>query len=367
MGCVGGTAAAAGTESGGSGGGASGGASPVNSCTPIDCTDYQNSDPACGYPEPGQLGAGPSILGSSDGVLSGFLELTKLYFIADAGADESKAVFSVDVTTGDRTFISGALEDPANGTMTRGNGPFVLSARDLARGPEGLYLYNEPEVILVNEDTGDRTVAWSNVTHGCMIAGNKAQLRSELEFDSDGSLLMLGFGEAAAVLRIDLATKICTTVSLALPSGDVNQVGTGPDFYDFRSLSLNLETGKLYTSNFTNEALIEIELSTGDRVRKSSSSGSTPVGEGPAAGTQSILAAQDVVYAARGSASNSEVLTKIDLATGDREAILPFNGPVGNVSEPWLYGEKDGCFYLGRGGAIYAFDADSRNSNIVSY
>ena len=367
MGCVGGTAAAAGTESGGSGGGASGGASPVNSCTPIDCTDYQNSDPACGYPEPGQLGAGPSILGSSDGVLSGFLEGTKLYFIADAGANESAAVFSVDITTGDRTFISGAIEDPANGTMTRGNGPAVLSARDLARGPKGLYLYNEPEVIVVNEDTGDRTVEWSNVTHGCMIAGNKAQLRSELEFDSDGSLLMLGFGEAAAVLRIDLVTKSCTTVSLALPNTDVNHVGTGPDFYDFRSLSVNLETRKLYTSNFTNQSLIEIDLSTGDRVRKSSSSGSTGVGDGPAAGTQSILAAQDVVYAARGSASNSEVLMKIDLETGDREAILPFNGPVGNVSEPWLYGENDGCFYLGRGGAIYAFDAASRNSNIVSY
>jgi hypothetical protein len=368
-GCVGGTSSAAGTEgdSSGGAGGAGGSTSPVNSCTPQDCTNFDNDDPACGYPEPGQLGAGPSILGDSPEVLSGFLEGTQLFFIADAGANESMAVFSVDVTTGDRTFISGAIEDPANGTMTRGSGPAVLSARDLARGPDGLYLYNEPELIRVDEATGERTVVWSNVEDGCIVVGNKAQLRSELEFDSDGSLLMLGFGEAASILRIDLSTGSCTTVSLALPKGDANQVGSGPDFYDYRSLSLNLDSGKLYTSNFTNQSLIEIDLSTGDRIRKSSSSGSTGVGEGPATGTQSILAAQTVVYAARGSASSSEVVTKIDLATGDREAILPFNGPVSNVSEPWLYGEIDGCFYLGRGGRIYAFHAGSKNSNIVSY
>jgi hypothetical protein len=363
LGCVGGSSAAgSGTNSTGTGGSGPAG------CIKVDCSIEANqSFPECDYSaEPGTIGEGPPFLGESPDVRRGFVDGGTLYlaFRGDAGG----SIFSVDVGTGERTFLSGTIEDPQTGPVPRGTGPDLATPWDVARAPDGkLYALTDNDmgrqILLVDESTGDRQLVVNLSAPPCSVGEESVQLDPQLEVLPGGNVLLIGDADGGSGLfEIDVSTGVCTTISFA--SDDANQVGRGPLFYDFKSLTL-IE-GKAYVSDAASESLVEIELSGGNRLRVSSSDTATPVGEGPYAGTDSLLASGASVFAARDSYNSSAVLVETDLSTGNRTERLSLGGPVSNASEPWLYGERDGCFYLGSRDTLYVYDPASGLSNRVS-
>lgn len=362
---VGGSSSAGGGDSSGGGGE---GASDVNACAPVDCSDTANSSfPECSSsPDPGVLGNGPSFYGSSPEVGPGFMEGSTIFLTVKPSSSGDGALFSIDVTTGDRTWISGVWEDPQLGTQTRGAGPDFGTPLDVARGPDGLYVMVNSDLgrqlLIVDEVTGDRVQAMNLAEPPCQVGTENVLMNPELEVDSDGTVLVLGsvLG-SAGLFRLDVGADTCAAVSFA--SADEHRLGSGPEFYNFQSL--DLADGVAYTNNSSTNSLVAIDLATGNRTRVSSSSSATPVGEGPGAGQNSIQVEPGLVRAARGNAG-SDVLVDIDLATGDRTAIFSKGGPAFNTSAPWLYGSRDGCYYLGDRAAVIAFHPPSGLSNTIS-
>jgi hypothetical protein len=362
VGCVGGTSATGTTDSS-SGAGGSGPAG----CIKVDCSVPANeSTPECDFSaEPGSIGEGPPFLGDSPNMRRGFVEGSTIYLPFHDGS--SGAVFAVDVESGARTFLSGVLEDPQTGPQPRGSGPSLGTPWDVARAPDGkLYVLVDNEmgrqILLVDEGTGDRSPAADLAMFPCSVGEETVQLDPQLEPLPNGNVLLIGDANGGSGLfEIDVASDACTTISFA--SDDANQLGTGPRFFDFQSLTLG--EGRAFVSDANSSSLVEIDLSNGNRLRVSSSDSATPVGEGPLSGTESILALGDSVFAAR-DAGGSAILVETDLSSGNRTEYFSTDGPVSNPSEPMLYGELDGCFYLGSRDTLYVFDPASGRSNRIS-
>lgn len=365
FGCqVGGSSSAGGgsdTSSGGAGGSGA-------SCIKVNClAEVNQTKPECDYSaEPGTVGDGPPFLGSSPDLGRGFLEGGTLYVAYDSGSGDG-AIFAVDASSGERSFVSGVLEDPQTGPQPRGSGPAIGTSWDVARGANGALLVltdNDMgrQILSVDEATGDRELVVSLATPPCMVGEETAQIDPQLEVLSSGNIALIGSANGGAGLfEIEFGTGECSIISFA--SDDENAVGSGPLFYDFRSFALR--GGKAYVTDSASSSLLEIDLETGARLRLSSSSGATPVGEGPFSGTESILVSEEFVHAARESFS-SGVLVRTSLSTGDRTEFLPTAGPIDNASQPWLYGEDDGCFYFGAGHTVYVFELASGVSNRIS-
>jgi hypothetical protein len=361
--CVGGSSAtSSGTNSTGAGGSGPAG------CIKVDCSvDANESTPECGYSaEPGSIGDGPAFLGDSPDLRRGFVENATVYLTYRAG--ENGAVFSVDTQSGERTFLSGVIEDPQTGPQPRGIGENLGSPWDVGRAPGGkLYVLVDNDmgrpILLIDESSGDGEQVVDLSMAPCSIGGESVQLDPQFEVLPNGDLLFIGDANGGSGLfEIDAATNLCTTLSFA--SDDANQVGTGPRFYGFRSLTL--ADTKVYVSDEPSESLVEIDLSTGARLRVSSTDTATPFGEGPYSGTESLLAQGGSVLAARDSLYSSGILTETELATGNRTELFVLGGPLSNPDQPWLYGASEGCFYFGNRDTLYVFDPASGLSNRVS-
>lgn len=367
---VGGTSSGVG---GAGGAGGTGGGGETSTCAPVDCSIYDNSmDPRCQHdPAPGALGSGESFFGSSPGLMRGFVEGPSLYVAFTANSSEG-ALFRVDLATGDRTWLSGRWEDPQQGTQTRGAGPSLGAPYDVVRAPDGglfVMVANElgRQLLHVDEASGDRTLAKdiASMANLCkLIDMANVSLEYELEVGPNGAPLVVGDAAGGAGLfELDVENDTCSTISFATDDG--NRVGEGPEFSEFKTLTI--QGGKAYTSNPGSYSLVEIDLATGQRRRFSSSSSATPVGEGPPAGAESILAGSGVVYAGRPSTSTSLIVTEVDLATGDRTELFQESGPLGNSSSVLhVYGEVDGCFYLGDRGTLFTYDPKLKRSNALS-
>lgn len=370
LGCdVGGASSAGGGSTEGTGTGAGGG---LPACIEIDCSLEENDpDPRCStIADPGELGDGPPFLGESPQLRRGFLDGQTLFVSFQSGdSDADAAVFSVDTATGLRTFISGVLEDPVSGPQPRGSGPSLRTLWDVTRGPAGtLYALVDNDtgrqVLSIDEISGDRALVVSLATPPCEVGGEAVQVEPQLEVRaSTGGILLIGYANGGSGLfEIDPSSGLCTTRSFA--SDDENRVGTGPTFYDYQTFVPFGE--KVYATDEASESLVEIDIPSGNRLRLSSTDAATPVGEGPYSGTQSTLVTGGRSYAARDGSSGSNVLVATDLASGDRIGYLSKGGPVFNPSKLWLYGEEDGCFYVGAAHTVYVFHAESGLSQRLS-
>src|SRR6185295_8462419 len=81
-------------------------------------------------------------------------------------------VLAIDLTSGDRTLVSGAANDVRTGVQMRGTGPALGHVYDVDRGPDGrLYTFGANGVHAIDATSGDRTMIAPGGAAACMHAG----------------------------------------------------------------------------------------------------------------------------------------------------------------------------------------------------
>jgi len=198
-----------------------------------------------------------------------------------------KGVISVDLTLGDRAYVSpvptlgegpdvyplfsafvdGVLYvadtsslntlDPQLGTLVQvsgpkmGAGPNLQGIRGLAVEKDRAYVIEHDRLMAIRLDSGDRVVLSDTGSPGPSIADPEG-----LAVNESGYAYVLD-GTHDAILRVDLLTGTRT-----LASGD--GVGSGPELMLPDAIAPDLDRGRLFVADSV-LGLVEIDVATGDR------------------------------------------------------------------------------------------------------
>ncbi|MEM8816259.1 MAG: hypothetical protein AAGE85_10545, partial [Pseudomonadota bacterium] len=170
------------------------------------------------------------------------------------------AVISVDLATGDRSLVA---------QTSRGSGEPAFSPVDVDVDTAGNRLFVVDEfrrsLIAVDMSTAERTAVSVDLPTLDDSYG--------LAFDDVGNRALFLDPDSQAVLAIDLSTGMIDVVS------QTNNVGSGPDLSFPRDLSIDRANNRLLvTELFPPEAVLAIDLATGDRAYLSAAGS---VGGGP--------------------------------------------------------------------------------------
>lgn len=356
----------------------------------IDCTDSaQSQTDVCVRPSNSTVyfGEGPSIDGLppfGGQYFGGVIDPAgnRLLIGVGWGLDDGRQgmVMAIDVDTGDRTVLSGQYEDPAAGKVVTGAGPELGFVRDVALGRDGaLYVLNSPnsadesEVLEIDPATGDRAYLWvqGDPAYGqCVINGSDALLVPwSFAVDNDGSFYFAvaePFDSATGIVKLSPDGAACTVVSLW--GSDPEAVrGAGPET-NATFTGLRLRDGALLAIDGQNKGLFRFDPATGDRTRLSN----PELGVGPEIGTQWLDwdARGEGVWTSGAFAGNSTVLTRVVLASGDREAVPLEAGPayygLQSGGAIFQHPTKDLLLMVVDSYAVVLLDPASGNSNNLS-
>lgn len=238
------------------------------------------------------IGAGPSLsapIGVEAGPADGHALVLDVF---------ARALFDIDLATGERTVVS-ALDNPASGP--------VITARNMTlQTPERALLSTTSAVYAVDLTTGMRTLVASNglgsgpafSTINCIVYHPTRARAFVGNYDS---------GTGVTVLSLDPVTG-----DRALVSG--LGIGGGPIFQDIEELALDEAGDRLFATDMDIDTIFAIDLPTGDRTVVASSD----VGAGP-----NLRIASGMVYdSATGRLLVAdrivETFYEIDPAVGDR-------------------------------------------------
>ncbi|HET6585559.1 MAG TPA: hypothetical protein VFG69_19000, partial [Nannocystaceae bacterium] len=342
---------------------------------PVDCLDDANAEELACTPfiqlDPGSIGAGPHFgIGMFPGVLGGFVDDANERLVVGTrfGVDVEPggAVATVDLRTGERVFVSGHWDDPANGPMELGSGApidFVFDVAPTAAGWVAIgQLGGDTVIVTVDPATGARTALTPEGGSGCTDPDG-----IEIVIDpyaiavaDDGTVMTTFRGTDAGIGIVGYADGGCAVVSRMGGAGA--PIGGGPDQSGGYFVDLAIDGATLWGLEWQSQSVFSIDIASGQRKRISSSSSSTAVAEGPPVRGQSlaVTASGIVTY-------DDEGITLVDPATGNRTAVL-VDGPLvlgvdGHVlahpNAPWLV-------VLGDVG-VGVLDTATGNSNIVSF
>ena len=303
--------------------------------TLLDCNNPENS----AVPTTARVGTGPSLFPlmftATIRIGPGYLDPVKREFYPAISFDDSRGayqgfVLGVDLDTGNRRLVSGSI--PGQGD--RGNGPPIDGPRVTDIGPDGkLYVWSESAVHMkifrVDLDTGDRELVWSDydftqtdtniAEHAqCEIPTGNGQTtypqtnENGFAVGPDGSFYVnvFQFG-AGGVAKIAPDGHACSWLTLwdAASVGDptFKDVGTGPagDNTNFTALKYNKATNTVWGIGFFG-SLTSIDVATGDRTAVMDVRGGT--------GTYSIATSTELQIAVLGGTdAPASVITVIDL------------------------------------------------------
>lgn len=342
---------------------------------PIDCLDDANSAELACTPwlqlDPGSIGEGPHFgIGMFPGVGGGFLDAANERIVIGArfGVDVAPGgmVATVDLRTGERTFVSGHYEDPANGPTQVGSGAPLDFVHDVAPTATGWVALGQvgfdTAIVTVDPATGARTSVTPDGGSGCADPeGNEITIDPyTIAVTQDGTVLTTFRGSNPGIGVVGYDADGCHVVSRMGAVGP--SIGMGPEQTGGYFVDIEVDGGTLWALEWQTQSLFSIDLATGNRKRVSSSSNTTTVGEGPAIGTQSLAVtdAGIVTY-------DDETYTLVDPSTGMRTAI-PMDGPLvygadGHVlahpNAPWIVVLAD----VG----VAVLDTATGNSNVISF
>lgn len=366
---------------------------------PTDCRPTTASAQICLRPSnvpAGTFGTGPSprsLGGFSVEINGGFVDTANNRIVVGVshGTDDARKVLVMgyDLTTGNRSVISGIFEDPSSGMTMRGTGPAVGFIKDIRLGPDGkYYALNSPDsgdgatVLRIDPATGDRTLVWAgaDAMFGQCPSGlsNNPHIMPSpwsLEVEPTGSFLM-GFGGSPAgsglgVLRVSADGRTCTFVTLAGRANDSMSVGGGVTLMGSDIRGLFLHGGALYATHGLTASLLRIDLASGMRTRVASSANQTSVGTGGTLGVGWVTydARRMSLLTTGQFASNDTIVSWVDSTNGNRN-VLEVAGPAyrgfQNGGGIWVR-PSDGMILMAVDGvSIVAVDPATGNSNIFS-
>ena len=169
-------------------------------------------------------------------------------YIIDAG---SKAVYQVDIATGDRTIISN-ISTGTGDAFSGCYGIILNSAETLA------YVVNafSGNLMSVDLSNGNRVIVSSNSSVG---SGQPLGFSKSITFNSDQTkIYAFSQGTIDNILEVVLANGNRTIIS-------DNSTGIGHYFNNPGTISLHPDGNHIYTFDSTERALVKVNLSTGNR------------------------------------------------------------------------------------------------------
>ena len=244
-------------------------------------------------------------------------------FVADSGLD---GVVEVDLANGNRTLIS------ADGV--RGTGVALTVPRDvdidLANNRVLVVGTGADALVSVNLATGDRTII-SDLNTG--IGPNFNSPRGVTYDMANNRALVADAGNGAeGIVAVDLADGNRTEISG--PNQGMT-IDLGADFDSTRGVVIDTANNRLIAVDDEITALVAIDTATGDRTLIEPFTPPEPsVGNGPALVNPTGIvydAARDAVYIADDGAN---AIIAVDLATGDRQPVANESSPGEVVDEP---------------------------------
>jgi hypothetical protein len=285
--------------------------------------------------------AGPTFI-MARGIASS--DMTRSIYVSD---EDRAAIIEVNPETGARTILSG---------RERGVGPALVSPEGIGVDADGNVLVADPELgalVRVNFQTGDRSLVmrtgagagpyltWPRLIGGdgehlwALDTNNEAivaidrtsgarELLGALPTDLGGNrataAIMQGDHAGAYVLKPRSPAPL---IRISFPSGQVLPVassdrGTGPGFNYPQALAWEELDRKLLVLD--GATLLRVDVNTGDRTELSGPN----VGHGPAFVGPSavIMLTAETTFVSDLGGGTQPLLFKVDLRTGDREAVI---------------------------------------------
>ncbi|AAF10305.1 hypothetical protein [Deinococcus radiodurans] len=365
----------------------------------------------------GSVGEGWPFLtgGLGESVGSGFVNAQEnaLYVPSEVGVQKDRlgGVVRVDLATGNRTLVSGALD----ATVSRGsgvawNGPRGEKAtlyelgrvRAVRPGPGGtIYALvdkgstERTEVLQIDPKTGNRNIVWANkvaddgydpvaeprsikaleLKQGINEATLCERFKPSWSFETDGKNLYFFF-EKEGLARVQPGGK-CEWVSRYTASGD-SVTGSGPSFGTFMGYWTVMQGQNVAVVGGPSiDALVSFDTRTGERrfISRHDNVPAKRIGKNDVfVGYSGAPAFNGKVFATTGYVGfESPFLTIIDPKTGDRTAIEDWKGSLsgsagGRSSEMQVVAALPGRdeFILYYNGALHVANPKTGNSYVLS-
>ncbi len=211
------------------------------------------------------VGTGPPFLGPRFVALAAGGQV----LVADRSLPGIYAIVRVDPATGARTTISGCANATCSAVV--GAGPAIRRLFGIALGPDGrLFVADDLAVYAIDPDSGDRVLLSGCADAHCAVpvgAGPAFGEPADLVVAKDGSLLVpyrLEGSLFGSLRRIDPATGERVLIS-GCESLDCDSVrGGGPAFAEPFGVGFD-RRGRLLVSDSRLDALLRVDLGTGDR------------------------------------------------------------------------------------------------------
>jgi hypothetical protein len=243
------------------------------------------------------VGTGP-LFGSTRGIT--IHHESKTAFITNTLLGGSY-IIKVDLTNGNRAIVS---------NFEVGIGPFMTAIYDVIVNPLGTELFssdiNDGAIYKINIESGDRSYLKP------AVLGQNASIIYSLFANSTFTQAFAVNGRTDSIFKIDLVTGAIVVISNST-------IGAGPVFGTPWAIVLNNNDTSAYVTDSILTALFKVDLSTGDRTIISDST--TGLGAAFADPVDLAINSQETTAFIVDASRPFGKLIRVDLATGDRQAI----------------------------------------------
>jgi hypothetical protein len=316
---------------------------------------------------PGSVGAGPAIDYSGvplQEVMGGAIDGQTLFLaIQNYHPSGLGGVVAVDLVTGERTLVAGALRTIDGGTLSQGEGYGFHNLQNLvvaAGGPISAFTWDgmgfDAWILEIDRVTGNRTAQpVGDTCYQTLPANLLPQSFVHAALGSDTAAYVLGDSTAGQALVKLLGGQCDVLLTL-----DFGQVGFNPH-------ALNLEAGAIWATNQAGDELSSIDAYSGQAALVSGPSSLSPTESIPL-GRSAV--AVDATRAWTVGGESDFRLTEVERATGARKSHPNGAGPIQakplTAQNVWVH-PTYAALLLELDGAIIVYDPATGISNTLSY
>lgn len=372
---------------------------------PVDCGNKQNTkDPRCAQlidlPPAGTVGTGLALVSDLGGASmeNGFVDpaTNRLVVAMETGvgsrAGPRNAIFTIDLSTGDRTFVSGKWGDAKSGIVTAGTGPEFADIKGVTPGPDGWYVMDRVALRVgtqyllyrVNPQNGERTLYWDSKAPGqeCPLdtkdtpttSAFVTQLNEEASIVSrNGTFYVMYHGNGRhAIYGIKGTPAKCEPVMYRGGAAEFNR-GTGPDIDAAFQWPTFAPDGTLYVMTIV--SIYSVDLATGNMQRVASED--RHVGTGQHWGESGMAFSGEELWTLGVGESEFPgkkpiAILQVNRQTGDRgKALIGNDFGIGGHCCPnkrvFVRHPTKALFIVGFEDKVMLFEPSTLKSNLLSY